>query len=251
MEKVIVRRLTYSPCKAYDEHAHSETQITLIVSGGVEERVNDQWRRIGPLEYVVKPAGLRHTNRFGDKGTQTIQISLSPCVARQVGVVTSLGVYHSKLCPRVTQRFLNVYADAPSALESWLSREMLEGLFRGIDANTPCRVKTPCWLAKLADQVEREYRYSLTLQGLARQYCRHPVSIARAFRARYGLSIKERICQLRVQCAAQQLTETHHSATTISQACGFSDQSHMNRVFKSVTGIPPGRFRRIVYKNRG
>jgi AraC-like DNA-binding protein len=26
-------------------------------------------------------------------------------------------------------------------------------------------------------------------------------------------------------------------------ACGFADQSHLNRVFKRLMGVPPGRYR--------
>jgi AraC-like DNA-binding protein len=28
-----------------------------------------------------------------------------------------------------------------------------------------------------------------------------------------------------------------------SAACGFADQSHLNRVFKRLMGVPPGRYR--------
>ena len=33
------------------------------------------------------------------------------------------------------------------------------------------------------------------------------------------------------------------SATHVAAQCGFSDQSHLTRVFKSRLGITPGRFR--------
>jgi AraC-like DNA-binding protein len=33
------------------------------------------------------------------------------------------------------------------------------------------------------------------------------------------------------------------NATHVAVQCGFSDQSHLTRVFKSRLGITPGRFR--------
>ena len=39
------------------------------------------------------------------------------------------------------------------------------------------------------------------------------------------------------------LTRTGAALSDIALACGFADQSHLNRVFKAQVGTTPGRFR--------
>jgi AraC-like DNA-binding protein len=40
------------------------------------------------------------------------------------------------------------------------------------------------------------------------------------------------------------LARTNTPLLDIALTCGFSDQSHFNRVFKKHTGVPPGQYRR-------
>lgn len=249
MDQVVVKRLAYSPYKTYQEHAHHDTQITLFVSGGVEEKVGDEWRTIGPLELVVKPAGLKHTNRFWDQGARTIQISLSPDTTRDWGIAEGFSSYRSLFCPFTMRQFLNLFSMIRSREQSVNADERVVEFFRKINPiSKPAAGFQRCppdWLKPVAQQINQEFHRNISVQNLAKQCEKHPVSLARAFRAQFGQSIKQRVCQLRVQRAAQQLCEGSKSAVVIAQNCGFSDQSHMNRVFKSVTGIPPVQFRRV------
>jgi AraC family transcriptional regulator len=48
----------------------------------------------------------------------------------------------------------------------------------------------------------------------------------------------------RVQRAKELLERSPHSLALVAYECGFSDQSHMTRVFSAAVGITPGAWRR-------
>ncbi len=250
MEQFAIKRLSYLPNKIYQEHTHTETQITLFMSGGVEEHVDDQWRRIGPLDFVIKPAGLTHKDQFHDRGAQTIQISVDPENANEWGIAKRLSTYQANFCPLLTRRFLSLFWGKRSSSRQQATEHFLALLMRTVAPLNPTGPKPipaqPDWLLPIVQRINQDFQQNITVRELARQHEKHPVSLARTFRAHFGQSIKQRICQLRVQNATNQLCESDKSAAAIAHDCGFSDQSHMNRVFKSVTGIPPVQYRRFV-----
>ncbi|MDB4778105.1 AraC family transcriptional regulator [bacterium] len=250
MDQVAIKRLAYSPNTTYQEHAHTETQITLFMSGGVEEQVGDQWRTIGALDFVIKPAGLPHKDQFLERGAQTIQVSVDPEKANEWGITRRLSTYQAKFCPLLARHFLSLFWGIRNSSQHHASESPLAGLMRNIAAMSSAGPKStsvqPKWLSPIIRRINRDFQQNISVQELARQHEKHPVSLARTFRAHFGQSIKQRVCQLRVQLAANQLCESDRSAAAIAHNCGFSDQSHMNRVFKSVTGIPPVQYRRFV-----
>jgi AraC family transcriptional regulator len=73
----------------------------------------------------------------------------------------------------------------------------------------------------------------------------HPVSLARAFRRHYGDSITAALRRHRVRAAAIALTAEDRPLADLALSAGFSDQAHFCRVFKSTTGLSPGRFRHL------
>jgi two-component system response regulator YesN len=73
------------------------------------------------------------------------------------------------------------------------------------------------------------------------------LSVSRAlhlFSRECGVPLSTWISRLRVDHAAWLLRNTQRSMADIASECGFFDQSHFTRTFKSIEGIPPLRFRR-------
>ena len=247
MKPIFAKRMSYSPFKTYAEHAHGETQVTLVVAGGVEEKVGSDWRTIRPFEFIIKPAGILHSNRFSGKETLTLQISLEPHIARHLGVDAVVSNYRAMYFPELMRYLLSQFLSNPGFdTNQELAPDRLTKLLRCVRPNNRQRIQPPSWLASAYRNIETGFCNQIALKDLAKSYDLHPVSMARAFRRQYGQSVKEFVGQLRVQRAAKQLAETNQSAAEIALECGFSDQSHMNRVFKSISGVPPVQFRKWI-----
>jgi AraC-like DNA-binding protein len=56
--------------------------------------------------------------------------------------------------------------------------------------------------------------------------------------------MSEYVRKLRVEKARKELLTTDKPLSTIAFDAGFSDQAHFSRVFKELTGLTPGAFRR-------
>jgi len=63
------------------------------------------------------------------------------------------------------------------------------------------------------------------------------------FKEEMGENLSRYINRLRVEKASKMLLETNASLSEISSECCFQDQSWFSKIFKSFTGISPGKYR--------
>jgi transcriptional regulator GlxA family with amidase domain len=76
------------------------------------------------------------------------------------------------------------------------------------------------------------------LCGLSRSY------FTRAFKVSMGLPPHRLLMRHRIQCAQEMLERTAESISSIAGCCGFSDQSHLTRIFHARVGFSPAAWRR-------
>ncbi|MEU7645479.1 AraC family transcriptional regulator [Streptomyces huasconensis] len=81
----------------------------------------------------------------------------------------------------------------------------------------------------------------LTLEEAAALLHAHPAHLVRSFTAAYGIAPHQYLMARRVDRARRLLLDGRPPGETAA-ACGFYDQSHLNRHFKRVVGVPPGRY---------
>lgn len=67
---------------------------------------------------------------------------------------------------------------------------------------------------------------------------------SRAFKHSLGLPPMEYVVVRRVERAKALISSTRDSLAEVALACGFADQSHLNRRFRNFIGMSPGRWRR-------
>jgi len=85
----------------------------------------------------------------------------------------------------------------------------------------------------------------LTLEELARECELSRSHFARAFRKTTGRPPHRWLVAQRVERAKDMLLNSASSLAGIAAACGFSDQSHFNKVFSAAVGTSPGEWRRL------
>jgi AraC family transcriptional regulator len=71
----------------------------------------------------------------------------------------------------------------------------------------------------------------------------HPTHLARAFRARYGVSVGEYGRRIRLAWAATEIVRGDAPLAAVAAEAGFADQSHFTRLFKRHIGTTPARYR--------
>jgi AraC family transcriptional regulator len=103
--------------------------------------------------------------------------------------------------------------------------------------------RPPRWLASAEELLRARIGDRVSLGELAAVVGVHPAHLARAFRARYGVSVGEYGRRLRLEWATAEIARGDIPLAMIATQAGFADQSHFTRLFKLYVGMTPARYR--------
>ncbi|MEL7118469.1 MAG: helix-turn-helix transcriptional regulator [Bacteroidota bacterium] len=103
----------------------------------------------------------------------------------------------------------------------------------------------PTWVESLREVLHEETE-DLNLARLSQKVGVHPVHISRAFPKYFGGSLGDYLRQQKIKQSIGYILKGKHSLTDIANMCGFSDQSHFTRTFKSYLNQTPRSFRKQV-----
>ncbi len=244
----VLREVTYPAALRQPRHHHERTSVTLVFGGSLEEDVGSVHEDATPLSVVFKPAGTEHSTRIGPAGATTFQIELedgAPRGSSERDPPDAWGWTHGG---RDARRFLEIVRASRGGAPD---DDLEDGLLELLDAvrfgpEPPIAGPPPAWLARVAEELEDTFASPRRVRELARAACVHPVALARAHRRHFGCSITERLRARRVREAAALLRSRTPSISSVAFRRGFSDQSHLTRVFRSETGLTPGAYRSLL-----
>ena len=99
-------------------------------------------------------------------------------------------------------------------------------------------------IEKALDMIHYEHAKPLTLEDAARATGYGKSNFCKIFKAITGDTFHNVLNRQRVESACGLLSETNLSISDISAQVGFEETKTFCRVFKSVTGVTPGQYRR-------
>jgi AraC family transcriptional regulator len=92
--------------------------------------------------------------------------------------------------------------------------------------------------------IEANLASKMDIDDLANVVALSRSHFSRAFKQCVGLSPMEYVVVRRVERAKTMISGTREPLAEVALACGFADQAHLNRRFRELVGISPGRWRR-------
>jgi AraC family transcriptional regulator len=102
------------------------------------------------------------------------------------------------------------------------------------------------WQAKRTlDYIEANLGAKVGIEEMANGVTLSKSHFSRAFKRSLGSSPMTFVAARRVERAKLMMTSTRERLTDIALACGFADQSHLNRHFRRIVGTSPGLWRRV------
>lgn len=223
-EQFVVTETLHSAGLRLPLHEHEAANVTIVLRGGFEERVERRSFSATRGSVIVKPAGARHANAYGTRDVECITIEVP--AAFQFTEVRHLG---APLFALLAERLRDDAAEL--AIEELIYRI----------AGPNIRESGATWLATIEQMLREETVTSLAQLGAA--VGRHPAHVAREFRAYYGCSIGEFVRARRIDAARQALRSTNRPISDIALDAGFYDQSHFTNVFRRLLGTTPQRYR--------
>jgi AraC-like DNA-binding protein/ligand-binding sensor protein len=98
-------------------------------------------------------------------------------------------------------------------------------------------------LRKAERYIWENYTRKICLQEVAEASGLSAPYFSTIFKDEMGENLSNYLNRLRVEKASTMLTETNLALSEIAGACGFEDQSWFSKIFKTHTGISPGKYR--------
>jgi AraC family transcriptional regulator len=229
-------------------HTHDRGSVTLVLAGAIEEKSSGRTEFALPFSLIIKKPRLPHTDRFGPSGCTTLQINLpeefdlGDCDLQSDAVV-----WHNEGGRTIGPilRLLS-YMKAGVAVSShdisFALYEALEALpSRSIDSHMP-----PLWVLEVKDLIDSsDPMRPLSMARLKEQVGIHPVHLTRQFKRHFGVTVREYMQYRRVRAAAGYVAESCLSLTEVAHSCGFADQAHFCRAFRSIAKLNASDYRAL------
>ncbi len=241
----------YNQSLRHDWHAHDEPIVTLMVSGQVEEAIRSETRQVAALEVGFKPAGIRHADRFGDRGVRALRVALqAPLIAAvEEAADRTLDWAWNPRSPAVAPLMrVATLLCGEQASEADLLADLYDAL-SALAADPQRRYSArpaPGWLRQIREEIDDGQRLGSRLTELATHAGVHPVYLARQFRRHYGCSVGGYARWRRVAATTALFRDPHRSIAGVAAELGFSDQSHLTREVRSALGVTPAMLRRLI-----
>lgn len=231
-------------------HSHPLNGLAVMLEGSFDLGINGRTVTCPAGTVLIEPAGESHTNRMAEGGAHVLALQINPAdgdLRKISGGVFDRPRQLSDLAILACAWRMAGELRRPDGV-SWLA---IEGL--GLEmiaeaarrcAGDPARGSAPRWLRKVREMVHACHLEPLGVGAIAREAGVHPVHLARVFRRHMGVSLGTYVRGLRLERAAARLTDSEDPISDIAVECGFTDQSHLTRAFRSRTGTTPNRYRR-------
>ncbi|MEX1185802.1 MAG: AraC family transcriptional regulator [Gemmatimonadaceae bacterium] len=235
----------HQPGLSLPRHEHQWATISVVIDGEFAEIFSDGPRWCPPGTVLVKHAGVPHANIYGTSGARCLIAEFREPLDDQGGgrPRTPPGVAYCAHGPlsRLAARLVRAWVHADDA-----SHMTVESLFREISAAhaDPSPIR-PSNVQRAVEYLHDEFRHPLRLRDVAAAAGLDPTYLARAFRHHFGRTPGDMLRELRVHWAAHLLGETRIGISQVALNAGFTDQSHLTRVFTRRIGVTPASYRRM------
>jgi len=221
---LVLTRAWFAPGLRVPPHEHATASVAVVLRGGWDGALDRQPSTVrGGDTVLVTPSGARHWNAFVPAETEVIVVELEPERSRMAAELSDPDAHSALLCEGLALELLATVA-----------RRVGKG--RG--------TTRPGWLEQAEECLRAGLSRGWTLEALSRALELEPTRLVRGFRRHLQTTPADYLRQLRVDAARRLLSETERPIADIALETGFTDQSHLTRVFRRCLGETPAAFRR-------
>jgi AraC-like DNA-binding protein len=205
-------------------HRHFNAYATIVLAGSFEESGYSGRIRATVGDVLIHAALDCHANRAVVAGLKLVRLAWRDLSG-------SGGLYRLDNVDEFARVAEKDIHEAGSWLERWLRTNRVPS--PGQKNDWPDLL-----LTDLATDNATEISEWAETNGLARE------TVSRGFTAAYGVAPSTLRAELRARAAWLRLTSGSESLCQVAIETGFSDQAHMTRWIRRITGAPPAAWRR-------
>jgi AraC family transcriptional regulator len=251
--RFLITESVFAPKATLPMHSHRQPYLTLTIRGGYAETYGLlRSRYCGPGAGIFHPDGEAHSQEFGATASVLLRVAFEPewleCLGERRSRTDRSFMLDGGEPVHVARRIRQELA-APDDI----SPLMLEGLVCQLLGTALRTAEIASSARRRVREAEEILKASGTrppgLSALATMLGASPATLSRDFRSLHHCSMGEYSRRLRIATALEYMRATESTLAEIATAVGFCDQSHFNRVFRSVVGQSPSSYRRNLRKS--
>lgn len=230
-----------SPATTLPRHAHEPATLNVVLDGPYSEAIEgSRFSFYGPATLILKPGGAMHENRVGSAAVECIVVETDS------EIIPEVRVHRSARIARIAGG-MRIELARPTDATPLVVEELAWELLAVATPSPPFRgeARRDRWLTR-AQEILHEEPGPQSLSELAARVDRHPVYVARAFRARFGSTVGEYVRTLRLERARRLLHDRRLTLSQVAHRAGYCDQSHMTRDFRDGFRTSPATYRTLV-----
>ncbi|MCB2357751.1 AraC family transcriptional regulator [Clostridium estertheticum] len=101
-------------------------------------------------------------------------------------------------------------------------------------------------ISEIITYINKNYVEDLTLDFLSKRFYISTYYLSRTFKKVTGLNLNQYVNTIRIKAAQKLLFSTELNITNISEKVGYRSITHFGRAFKSITGVSPLKYKKIL-----
>jgi AraC-like DNA-binding protein len=242
---------------AYDPHRHETYAIGMTLAGAQEFRYRgaDRVSATGQV-MVLHPDESHDGHAAGREGFSYRMLYVDPALVR---AALDPAFEHARSLPFVADVVAEddaivavleeAFAGFPGSFDPLAADAIVAGLADALARRSGLQRRRSASPLRAITEVrallDAEFAKPIGSDDLERVADLDRFTLARAFRAAFGTAPHRYLIARRI-AAARRMIGDGAPLAEIAAACGFADQSHLNRHFKAHTGITPGRYARLI-----
>ena len=240
---LVLRRPT-----AFPEHVHDRPHMVMLYGGRWRDTSQGRGVELGAGELLFHPARFVHASRAIEPGTELVLLQVDMEMTRafcpMYGNVARDVHLPFEVLRGVPDRIREELAHGDEAAEVILESLAMQLMALGSRTSNAGASIPPPWLAEAINHVRKTATTPLTVKSIALHVGVSPSRLSHVFCAVMGRSVSAYIRECRVRAAAAALRETCDPIGEVALACGFYDQAHLTRAFRSLRNMTPMQYRR-------
>ena len=201
-------------------HVHHQPYAALVLSGRYEEAGDTGCHRVTAGDVIFHDRFEAHLDRIPESSVDILNLPL------EVDYLSDSPL--AKI-------------NDPDAIVRLAEKSQYEAACLLLSSSQVIQPEYQDWPDELAAALVRDP--SLNLSSCSQEKGIAPWTLSRVFAKIFGVSPSAFRARTRVRQAWRMIRTTNTALSAIAADCGFSDQAHMTRGVKSMTGLPPAAWR--------
>ncbi|WP_442267399.1 helix-turn-helix domain-containing protein [Tenacibaculum sp. ZS6-P6] len=235
--------VNYNKPVSEEWHSHENIHLSLILQGGNLESRKQNESQVSSGKIIAYNEGEIHRNRFTAFPSKNLNLEFENSFFSKNDLnFNDLKLLDNKNVEAYLE-LIKIYNELHVNDEYTIDSIKLS--LKSIFSNKKTSPKKPDWIKYLKEIIEDRWNEFIPLNELALILNVHPVTISKYFKKYYNGSLGDYMRKIKVKKALHYLFHTNMSITEIAFKCGFSDHSHMIRIFKLYTGYNPKSIRKF------